>query len=102
MTKTLLSLLLLSCLSPPGWADEKIVADGLAAIRAVGREGAGNEAAAAGWKAVVAGGADALVPTLKAFAGATPAARNWLRSAVAAVVDGEKAAGRTLPADVLV
>ncbi len=64
---------------PPG------VAGGLKSILAVGREGAGNEAAAAGWRQVVAAGPAALVPTLTAFDTATPTAANWLRAAVDAL-----------------
>ena len=74
------------------------VADGLKAIRSVSREGSGNEAAAAGWKALVAAGPDALIPTLAAFDGATPTAANWLRSAVDGIADGERKAKRPLPA----
>jgi hypothetical protein len=91
-----LSLVAVCSLGPSARADEKSVDEGLKAILAVGKEGAGNAAAAAGWKAVVAGKADALIPTLKAFAGASPAARNWLRSAVAAIAEGEKAANSTV------
>src|SRR5439155_22456891 len=77
------------------------VADGLKAIRSVSREGSGNEAAAAGWKAVVAAGADALVPTLTAFDSASPTAANWLRSAVDGIADAERKAKRPLPATAL-
>jgi hypothetical protein len=77
------------------------VADGLKAIRAVGPEGAGNEAAAKGWKGVVNGGAPALMPTLEAFDGASPAAANWLRSAVNAIAEGEAKAKRPFNADEL-
>ncbi len=77
----------------------KPVADGLKAIKAVGPEGAGSEDAAKGWKAVVAGGEDALWPTLSAFDGASPLAANWLRSAVNAIMEGEAKVGRTLDID---
>jgi hypothetical protein len=70
-------------------------------LLAVGREGAGQAEAAAAWKRLVAAGPAALVPALKAFDGAGPAAANWLRSAVTAVADAEKSAGRELPADTL-
>lgn len=72
------------------------VGDGLKAIKAVGPEGAGNEAAAKGWKAVVQSGASALVPTLEAFDGASPQAANWLRSAVNAIVENEENAGKVV------
>ena len=70
-------------------------------LLAVGREGAGQKEAAAAWKKLVATGPAALVPTLKAFDGASPAATNWLRTAVSAIADAETTAGRKLPADVL-
>ena len=66
-------------------------------LLAVGREGAGQKEAAAAWKRLVGNGAPALVPTLTAFDGASPAATNWLRLAVSAVADGERGAGRKLP-----
>jgi len=72
------------------------VSDGLKAIKSVGPEGAGSEAAAKGWKAVVQSGAPALVPTLTAFDGASPLAANWLRSAVSAIAEGEQKSGRKL------
>lgn len=75
------------------------VADGLKAIKAVGPEGAGSEAASAGWKAVVKGGSAALLPTLAAFDDASPRAVNWLRSAVDAIVQAEKKAGRPVGPD---
>ncbi len=74
----------------------KAVADGLKAIKAVGPEGVGSEDAAKGWKAVVAGKAAALVPTLTAFDDASPLAANWLRSAVNAIVEGEEGEGRVV------
>lgn len=81
-----------------GPASAADVAGGIAAMKAVGREGSGNEAAAAGWKAVTSAGKDALFPVLVAFDGATPAAANWLRSTLDAIIEGEKKAGRKLPA----
>ena len=88
-------------LAGPVWAAPDVTA-ALASIKAVGKEGAGNEAAAAGWKAIAAAGPDAIVPTLKAFAGANPVAANWLRSAVDALVQAEAKAGRKLPAAELI
>ena len=72
------------------------------AIKAVGREGAGNEAASAGWKQLVGGGGIALFPTLKAFDGASPTAANWLRSAIDGIAQAEKKAGRKLPTEALI
>ncbi len=53
------------------------------ALRAVGPEGAGHEAAAAAWKKIVERGA--LLPVLAAFDGASPRAANWLRTAADAL-----------------
>jgi hypothetical protein len=65
-------------------------------IKAVGPEGAGNPAAAAAWKELSHGGTDAIVPLLTAIDGASPAAANWLRSAVDAIVERESAAKKPL------
>jgi hypothetical protein len=73
----------------------------LARIKAVSKEGAGNQEAGAAWKDLVAIGGEALFPTLNALDDASPAAANWLRSAVNAVAQKEAAAGRKLPADKL-
>jgi hypothetical protein len=56
-------------------ADE---AAAVAAIRAVGREGAGNEAAAAAWKELARSDAARLPAILAAMDGASPLAANWL------------------------
>ncbi len=73
------------------------VAEALKAITSVSKEGAGNEAAAAGWKVVVSAGGEALIPTLTAFDNASPTAANWLRSAVDAIAEKETKAGKKLP-----
>lgn len=67
-------------------------------IKAVAKEGAGNQEAGAAWKDLVAMGGPALMPTLSAFDAASPVAANWLRSAVNAIAEKEVAAGRKLPA----
>jgi len=63
-------------------ADE---AGAVAAIRAVGREGAGNEAAAAAWKELARSDAGRIPALLAAMDGANPLAANWLATAVDAV-----------------
>jgi len=93
------SLVLALLLATPGFAADP--AAELKALLAVGKEGGGNAEAAAAWKRLVAAGPDALVPTLTAFDNATPAAANWLRSAVSAIADAESLAKRPLPADAL-
>jgi len=71
----------------------------LARIKAVSKDGAGNQEAGAAWKELVTHGADAIIPTLTAMHDASPAAANWLRAAVNAIVEKEKAGGRKLPSD---
>lgn len=72
--------------------------DGLyRAIKGVGPDGAGSGPAAAAWAELKKQPADAIVPTLAAMDGATPLAVNWLRSAVDAMAERERAAGRKLP-----
>ena len=73
----------------------------LDAIRTVGKEGTGNEAAAKAWATLVAAGEPALIPTLRAFEGASPAAQNWLRTAANAIAEAEKTAGRKFDATAL-
>ena len=69
-------------------ADATSLAEPLAAIRAVGREGAGNAAAAAAWRAIVAGDAGRIPAVLAAMDGANPLAANWLSAAVDALATG--------------
>ncbi len=70
----------------------------ISALQAVKREGKGNDDAGPAWKTLVAKGAPALFPALKSIDDANPTAANWLRTAVEAIADAEKAAGRQLPA----
>ncbi|HEX3146780.1 MAG TPA: hypothetical protein VHR66_01685 [Gemmataceae bacterium] len=70
-------------------------------LKAVAKEGAGNQEAGAAWKGLVAIGGDAILPTLNAMDDASPSAANWLRSAVNAVTEKEVAAGKKLPAEAL-
>ena len=69
----------------------------LARLKAVAREGKGNEEAAKAWKDVVGRGPEALLPTLAAFDGADARAANWLRSAVDAIC--ENALAKKQPID---
>ena len=87
MTRSL-ALLLAACFAAPAAAADPTPA--LAAILAVGKEGTGNAEAAAAWKRLVAAGPAALIPALTAFDTATPAAANWLRSAVSAIADAKQ------------
>jgi len=73
----------------------------LAALRAVGPEGAANEAAAAAWKDLAGAPASALPTVLQALDGANPLAQNWLRAAAGTITDRALAAGQPLPLDAL-
>ncbi|MBX9678886.1 MAG: hypothetical protein K2X38_08975 [Gemmataceae bacterium] len=73
----------------------------LAKIKAVGKEGAGNAEAAVAWKAIVAEGPKSIPVCLAALDDASPAAANWIRSAIETVAEKELAAGRKLDASML-
>jgi hypothetical protein len=73
----------------------------LKALKAVTKEGKGNEDAGPAWKTLVSKGAPALLPTLAAFDEGNPTATNWLRAAVDAIAEKETADKRPLPADKL-
>ncbi|HSQ56857.1 MAG TPA: hypothetical protein VLM40_14035, partial [Gemmata sp.] len=73
----------------------------LATITAVGSEGKGNPDAGPAWKTLVAKGLPALFPTLVAIDDRNVTAANWLRTAVDAIAEGEKTAGRKLPVEKL-
>jgi hypothetical protein len=73
----------------------------LATLKAVTKEGKGNEDAGPAWKTLVSKGEPALIPALEAFDDSNPTACNWLRSAVDAIAEKELAAGRKLPIDKL-
>jgi hypothetical protein len=73
----------------------------IASLRAVGREGKGNDTAGPAWKTLVGQGGPALFPALAAIDDANPTAANWLRSAAGAIAEAETKAGRKLPADKL-
>jgi hypothetical protein len=75
--------------------------EALAAIKAVKREGAGNEIAAARWKELVKAGPQAIPTILSGFDGADATAVNWFRSAIDAIVENETKAGRKLDSGTL-
>src|SRR5256885_1645027 len=94
-------LLTVVALMLPASACAGEVDDALAAIKAVKREGAGNESAAARGKEIVALGPKALPALLAAFDGADATVANWLRTATEAIAENEQKAGRPLPAQEL-
>jgi len=69
----------------------------LKVLTSVKREGEGNEAASAAWKAVVKAGPPALPALLAAAGQGTPVADNWLRLAANVIVDNALQAKQTLP-----
>lgn len=69
----------------------------VAAIKAVGAEGAGNEAAGAAVRELSQEPASSLPALLTAFDGASPHAANYLRGAVEAIADRATARKQALP-----
>jgi hypothetical protein len=65
-------------------------------LNAVGPEGAGNPEAAAAWAELSRLGPDALPQLLAALDNTSPTAANWLRSAIDAITERERRAGRPL------
>ena len=70
-------------------------------VKAVGPAGQGNAEAARAWQELSRLSADELPQLLAALDDASPAAGNWLRSAVDAIAERERAAGRSLSAKAL-
>jgi hypothetical protein len=93
----LIALLLLPVTAIPA----ELPAEALARLKAVGREGAGNETATRAWKDVVREGPAALPAILQTMDDADAASANWLRTAGDAIVERTLAAGKPLPAEAL-
>lgn len=70
-------------------------------IRAVGAEGAGNAEAARTWRELSHLPASELPQLLAALDGASPAAVNWLSTAIGAIAERERVSGHPLPAAAL-
>jgi hypothetical protein len=100
MRSGLFALAVAAAAAAPAPAAEKgaEVADLLAAVKKVGREGAGNAAAARAWKRLVARGPAVLTAVLAAVDDDNLTAANWLRPAVDAIAEKAVAAGTPLPA----
>jgi len=96
----LIAAALIPAIQPTAAADDEMT-QAIAALKAVTKEGKGNEDAGPAWKTLVSRGGAALFPTLEAFDDANPTATNWLRTAVDAIAEKELAAGRKLPTDKL-
>jgi hypothetical protein len=80
------------CLVPAGSFE-----DALTTLRAVDREGQGNEAASAAWRQVTQADAARLPEVLAGLDGANPIAANWLSLAVEALANRASKAGSGLP-----
>ena len=97
MSHRLAFIALLAVTTGPVVSEAADLAEALKAIRSVGKEGAGNKAAADAVKVLSAAPADEILGVLDSFAGASPLAANYLRSAVEAIVDRQRADGGKLP-----
>src|SRR5262249_42262924 len=73
----------------------------LTRIQAIGKEGKGNADAAQAWRQLVKEGPHALIDILASLDSSSPAAANWLRSAVDAIAEKAQQAGKALPAEKL-
>ena len=71
----------------------------LDALRAVGREGAGNAAASQAWREATGQGVGQIKTLLMGMNGANPLAQNWIRVAVETLVDEARAKGKLPVAD---
>jgi hypothetical protein len=103
LPRILVPALTIACHWPagPAGAQEPDPAPLLAALRAVGPEGASNESAAAAWKSLSAAPATTLPTVVLALDGANPLAQNWLRAAAGTIADRARAANQPLPLDAL-
>jgi len=92
------SLVQLVSVLPAAPAGDDAIAQPIAVLKSVAREGKNNDAVGPAWKALVSQGAAALFPTLEAIDDANPTAANWLRLAVGAIAEAEVKANRPLAA----
>src|SRR5437588_12883140 len=96
----LLSLMLALTSGAPLPAADDVTAL-IGTIMAVGKEGAGNPAAAGAWQALGRLGADALPAILASFDDDNPVATNWLRAAGDAIGERALREKKPLPAAAL-
>jgi hypothetical protein len=86
------------CLPPTARATTTDIPALVRTIKSVGPEGAGSGDAARAWQQLSRQPAADLPQLLAALDDTSPAAANWLRSAIDAIVERETAAGHALPA----
>lgn len=84
--------------SGPGLVSAASLEQPLADLRAVQKEGEGNEKATAAWQQIAKADPAALPEILAAMNGANPLAENWLRAAIGVVAD-QALAAKKLPVD---
>lgn len=100
MRRLIAATLILVVAPLPGQA--AVAPESIRAIKSVGHEGRGNAAALSAIAQLQKQStADDLPELLRAFAGASPLAANYLRNVVETVADRETAAGTRLPVDSL-
>lgn len=75
--------------------------DAIAAVRRAGPDGEGSDAAAKAWRRLATAGADDLPALLAGMDGASPLARNWIRSAIDRVLQRAAAANQRPPTHAL-
>ncbi len=90
--------LLLPLVAQTAQAEPHGLQESLEVLRHVGPHNRGSREAAAAWKTVAAADAGQLPALLAAMDGASPLARNWVRSALDGVLDRARAARQRLPA----
>jgi hypothetical protein len=69
----------------------------ITAVRRTGPDGEGSDAAAKAWRELAAAGAEDLPALLAGMDGASPLARNWLRSAIDCVLERAASTRQPLP-----
>ncbi len=78
------------------------VASDITTIQSVGAKATGHVAAVEAAARLATADADSIVPLLNGMKPENPLGNNWLRGAIAAVVDRALASGKEIPADTLV
>jgi hypothetical protein len=71
--------------------------DAIDTVRRAGPDGAGSAAAATAWRQLAAAGPADLPALLAGMDGASPLARNWIRSAIDRILEQAAASKQTLP-----
>ncbi|QVL30175.1 hypothetical protein KIH39_15070 [Telmatocola sphagniphila] len=70
-----------------GFSAEPVSKETLQRIQSLGKEGVGNKEAALAWQQIVAAGPEAIIPVLNVYDSSSVIARNWLRTAIDAILE---------------